>query len=80
MTGDPVDTATGTIISSGAIIDGLTDGSGNISTSRTFTLPTIVKGVARKSTTSPRFKSFPLAGTISTTLGLTINIQMIIDE
>ena len=80
MTGDPVDTATGTIISSGAIIDGLTDGSGNISTSRTFTLPTIVKGVARKSTASPRFKSFPLAGTISTTLGLTINIQMIIDE
>ncbi len=81
MTGTPAASpATGTLLVSGGIIDGLTDASGNISTSRTFTLPQLVKGVARKSTSSPRFKSFPLAGTISTTLGLTINIQLIIDE
>ncbi len=80
MTGDPVDTATGTIISSGAILDGLTDSSGNISASRTFSSAQVVKGVARKSTDSPRFKSFTLAGTISNTLGLTINIRLILDE
>lgn len=80
MTGDPVDTATGTIISSGAILDGLTDGSGNISASRTFTLSQPVKGKVRKSTASPRFKTFPLSDTISNTTGLTINVQMIIDE
>lgn len=80
MTGDPIDTATGTILISGAILDGLTDASGNISASRTFAASQPVKGVARKSTASPRFKSFPLAGIISNTLGLTINIQFIIDE
>lgn len=80
MTGDPVDTATGTITSTGAILDGLTDASGNISAARTFSLAQPITGRARKSTASPRFKTFNLNGTISTTLGLTINIQMILDE
>ena len=81
MSGTPAASpATGTLLVSGGIIDGLTDANGDISVSRTFLLATPVKGVVRKSTTTPRFKSFPLAGEISTTTGLTINVQLIIDE
>lgn len=69
-----------TVSSSGAILSGTTDASGNISASRTFTTATPVKGSVRKSTASPRFKVFPISGTISTTAGLTINVQMILDE
>ena len=80
VSGTPDSPATGTIISSGAIISGLTDVNGDISASRTFTSDTPVKGTVRKSTTSPRFKSFALVGTIDNVTGLTINVRMILDE
>lgn len=80
VSGSPTSPATGTIISSGAIISGVTNGAGTISATRTFGANTPVKGVVRKSTTSPRFKSFGLTGTIDSALGLTINVRMIIDE
>lgn len=80
VSGSPTTPATGTITSSGAILSGLTDASGNISVARTFTLSTPVKGAARKSSASPRFKDFSLAGTISNSGGLTINIRLILDE
>jgi hypothetical protein len=73
-------TATGTIIASGVHIEGLTDSSGNISDQRAITLDQPLVGVARKSTASPRFKSFPLAATCDNSTGSTTNIQMIIDE
>ena len=80
MDSDPGGNATGTIISSGAILSGLTDGSGDISQSRAFSSATVVKGTARKSTASPRFKSSPLSGTISTSTGLPITVQLVLDE
>ena len=80
VSGSPATPATGTITSSGAILNGLTDASGNISVARTFSLDTPVKGSVRKSTASPRFKDFPLAGTIDNVNGLTINIRMVLDE
>ena len=80
VTGSPDSPATGTIISSGAILSGLTDVSGNISATRGFALATPVKGTARKSTASPRFKDAPRSGTVSTTTGLTINVRMTLDE
>lgn len=80
VSGAPATPATGTIICSGAILSGLTDGSGNISASRTFTVNQPVKGTVRKSSVSPRFKDFPLSGTISNTTGLSINVQLILDE
>jgi len=80
VSGSPTTPATGTIISSGAILNGLTDASGNISVARTFALNTPLKGSARKSTASPRFKNFILAGTVSSTTGLTINIRLVLDE
>lgn len=80
MDSDPGANATGTILASGAIIAGLTDIGGDISASRTFVSNTLVKGVARKSTASPRFKSFPLSGEINNSTGLTVNARLIIDE
>ncbi len=80
VSGAPTTPATGTIKSTGGIISGLTDASGNISVSRTFSAATPVAGKVRKSTASPRFKDFTIAGTISTTLGLTINVRMSLDE
>ena len=80
VSGSPATPATGTIISSGAILNGLTDVSGNISANRTFTLSQPVTGVVRKSTSAPRFKTRLLAGTISNSAGLTINVRLILDE
>lgn len=80
VSGAPASPATGTINSTGAILNGTTDGSGNISASRTFTANQPISGRARKSTSSPRFKTFPLSGTIDNANGLTINIQLALDE
>jgi len=78
--GTPATPATGSPVSSGAIISGLTDIAGDISVSRTFSTSTDVEGVVRKSSTSPFFKSFPISGTIDNSAGLTINVRMILDE
>lgn len=81
MNGTPAASpATGTILASGVILEGLTDASGDISDSRPITLNTPIKGFARKSTSSPRFKSFTLAGTVDSSNGESINIRMILDE
>jgi hypothetical protein len=71
---------TGTIISTGVLLYGTTDASGNISSSRTLALDQPMTGNVRKSTVSPRFKDFPIAGTIDNVTGLTINVRMILDE
>jgi len=80
VSGAPATPATGTIISTGAILSGTTDSSGNISKPRTFTNNTPVTGVVRKSSSTPRFKSFLLSGTIDSSVGLTINVRLVLDE
>ncbi len=80
ITGGPSSPATGTIISSGAIISGLTDVNGDISASRTFSTDTAVKGVVRKSSAPERLKSFSMTGLIDNVIGLTINVRMVSDE
>lgn len=71
---------TGTIISTGVTVYGLTDASGNISTSRTYGANQPLTGFARKSTTSPRFKTFEINESVSSSSGLTVNIRLILDE
>ena len=71
---------TGTILGTGALLNGLTSVAGDISVARTYALAQPVDGVARISTSSPRFKSFPLSGIVSTTLGLSISVRLILDE
>ena len=80
VSGAPATPATGTIISTGVIISALTNAGGDVTASRTFTLNQPVKGFIRKSSASPRFKTFPLSGTINNSTGLSINVQMVIDE
>ena len=71
---------TGTITATGVLIEGLTDASGNISFARTFTLDQPFDGFVRKSTASPRFKTFNIAGTVDNANGATVNVRMILDE
>ena len=81
VSGTPATPATGTITSTGALLSGLTNASGQISRSRSYSLSQPIKGFIRKSTASPRFKSFSLAGnTVDKDSGLTVTVRMILDE
>jgi hypothetical protein len=80
VSGTPTTPATGTIVATGAILDAVTNASGVASRSRTFTSATPLIGTARMSTTSPRYKPFPLSGTVSTTTGLSLSAQLIRDD
>jgi hypothetical protein len=73
-------TFTGTIIGTGGVLYGATNASGNISSSRTWSGDQLVFGYARKSTSSPRFKSITLDDTILAASGLTINRRLVLDE
>jgi len=81
MNSDPGENATGTIKATGAVLQGLTDANGDITTSRSWGSNQNVRGYVRKSTTSPRFKTFDLSGnTISSADGLPINVRMQLNE
>jgi len=71
---------TGTITGTGGVLYGDTDASGNISSSRTWSGNQTVKGQARKSTNSPRFKTIEIDDTILPASGLTINRRLQLDE
>lgn len=72
---------TGTITATGAILNGLTDVNGDISVSRVFGSNQPIDGFVRKSSATPRFKTFNLAGnTVNSVTGLSINIRLILDE
>ena len=63
------------------IISGLTDVNGEISDSRTYASNQPVTGRARLSTTPGNlFKTGDIVGTVSSTSGLTVTVQMIPDE
>lgn len=72
--------ATGTVVSSYAPISAVTGGTGIVSTSKVFGSDQAVTGVARKGTASPRYKTAPISGTISSTAGLSQSAVMISDE
>lgn len=72
--------ATGTPVSTGAIISGTTDGSGNISDSRTLSTAQPITGYARKSTSAPFYKSGRINGTVDNVNGVSFNIILISDE
>ncbi|NOR84597.1 hypothetical protein GQ473_00620 [archaeon] len=72
--------ATGTPVATGAIVYGLTDVNGDISDSRTLATDQPVVGWCRKSTSSPFYKSAPLGGVVSSSLGASFTAIMISDE
>ena len=72
--------ATGTPVSTGAIISGTTNASGNITDSRTLASDQPVTGYARKSTTTPFYKSGRISGVVDNVNGVSFNIILIVDE
>lgn len=68
------------IQSTGAVLEGLTNASGEISDTRSWALAQPIRGRAALSTTSPRFKAAPLVGTISITAGLSAAVALVLDE
>lgn len=80
VSGSPATPATGTITFSFVPIEGLTDASGNITTSRVYASPQPIKGTVRKASSAPYYKSAGITGTVSNTLGFNTNIQLISDD
>jgi len=80
VTGSPTTPATGTIIATGVVLEGLTDVSGEIKDTRTWTLAQPVIGVARKATASPIFADASLTGVVNTSTGLLITQALSFDE
>jgi hypothetical protein len=81
VAGSPTTPATGTILSSFVFINGLTNGSGLISSvARSLGANQSISGRVRKSTTSPYFKSSPVVGIINASTGLSVTAVMINDD
>lgn len=80
VSGTPATPATGTITSTGVVVEGLTNASGEISASRTFTVDQNVRGMIRKSTTTPLYRAFPFTDVVDNVNGLTKVVQMIRDD
>jgi hypothetical protein len=80
VTGTPATPATGTIVTTGVVIYGTTNGSGVISDTRTHASDQNITGRARMSTSTPFYKTGVISGTISHTSGLSVTVQLIRDD
>jgi hypothetical protein len=78
MGGDPASPATGTITATFVVINKETDSSGNASASYSWSSDQPVSGRVRYAA-SPYYKTAPIAGTIGSTSGLSVTVQMIPD-
>jgi hypothetical protein len=80
VSGTPDSPATGTITSTAVILDALSDASGIVQdTSFNFTADQAVIGTARKATSSPRYKTSKISGTI-TSAGLDATVVVVLNE
>jgi hypothetical protein len=75
-----VSPATGSPVATGAIISGLTNASGIISDTRTYSGNQPFSGVARKSTSAPFYKSGSFSGVINSATGASANINLLDDQ
>lgn len=80
VTGSPASPATGTITATWGMFNTLSNVSGIVTDTRILTADQPVVGKARKSTTSPLYKSQPITGTISASTGLTLDVLLTRDE
>jgi hypothetical protein len=83
VTGTPTTPATGTITSTAVIIDGLTNASGVISDTRSYSANQSIGSESKvaKASSSPYFAASPaLSGTINTSSGLSLTVQLVLDE
>lgn len=80
VAGSPVTPATGTIVATGIVLEGLTNASGNISDTRSYSVDQAAVGVVRKGTSAPYFKDFPISVTVDKDSGASVSIQMVSDQ
>lgn len=80
VSGTPATPATGTILATGVVIDGLTDVNGEISDSRSISLAQPITGRARRASGGTYYKTGSIVGTISATAGLSVTVQLIGDS
>lgn len=80
MPSAPGSNPTGTIKATFAVLSGLTDVAGQITMSRVFPSDQPITGKARKSTSSPLYKTATFAGTVDSAAGFSVTLQMVSDE
>ena len=80
VSGSPATPATGTIKSTEVMFNDLTNASGIVTDTRAFASSQNMIGRARKSTSSPLYKTQPIIETIDKDNGLTLNVLLIPDE
>jgi hypothetical protein len=76
----PGSNPTGTIKATFVALEGLTNSSGNISTTRVYSSDQPVSGWVRKSSTAPYYKEALLSGSVDNATGYSVNVQLISDE
>jgi hypothetical protein len=80
MGSTPGSNPTGTITATWTALYGTTDANGQISMSRVFSVDQPVSGWARKSTSSPYYKTGPISGTIDSGTGTSLTALLLSDE
>ncbi len=80
MGSDPGTNATGTITATGVVVEGLTDASGQVSASASYSVDQNVRGKIRKASASPYFKLFDFTDVVDNVNGLTKTVQLVLDE
>lgn len=80
VSGSPATPATGAPTATGVVVSGLTDASGQISASQSFSVDQNVRGKIRKATASPLYKSIDFTDTIDKDAGLTRSSKFVLDE
>ena len=80
VSGTPA-SGSGTMVGTWVIINNVTDGSGNISASYTYSASQPISGWARlASGAGPYYKTAPISGTVDSTSGLSVTVQLIPDS
>lgn len=80
VTGTPTTPATGTIVTTGVVIHGTTNGSGIITDNRSHTLDQPITGRVRKATGGTLYKTGTVSGTIDNVTGFSSTVQLIPDQ
>ena len=80
VSGTPASPATGSPVVTGVIFNSLTNASGQVTDTRSWTVNQAVTGRARRSTTTPLYKNQPISETIDKDSGLAVNVLLIPDE
>ncbi len=80
MPGDPGGSATGSPISTGIIIDELTDATGDVSDQRVLSSDQPIVGWTRKGSATPFYQDGGIDDVISSTLGFSLTVKLVLDE